>query len=61
MPITIEIVVDDAGVLGWRATTSDLSQVYWWMSVARHTVLRQATEPQSAIVAPGPLRVTKAS
>ena len=55
--IDIQITVDESGRLAWRASTGDLSQVHWWLSVVQKSVLDQATE-QRLILATPEMRIT---
>ena len=50
--IDIQITVDEAGRLSWRASTGDLSQVHWWLSIAKKSVLDQATEQRLTLATP---------
>lgn len=55
--IRIQIEQDEVGRIVWKATTNDLAQVHWILTIVRKTVLEQGTTPM--IQAPGPLPVPR--
>lgn len=55
--IRIQIEQDEVGRIVWKATTNDLAQVHWILTIVRKTVLEQGTTPM--IQAPGPLLVPR--